>query len=46
MASVRFTGTIKENNQVSSLDEIWHFRQLENSKEWLVGGIQQDVYQP
>lgn len=46
MASVRFTGTIKENNEVSSLDEIWHFRQLENSKEWLVGGIQQEVYQP
>ncbi|RUR09521.1 Tim44 domain-containing protein [Legionella sp. km772] len=46
IASVRFTGTIKENNEVNSLDEIWHFRQLENSKEWLVGGIQQEVYQP
>lgn len=46
IASVRFTGTIKENGEVSSLDEIWHFRQMEHSKEWLVGGIQQEVYQP
>lgn len=46
MASVRFTGSIKENNEVNSLDEIWHFRQLENSNDWVVGGIQQDVYQP
>ncbi len=46
MASVRFTGTLKENNEVNQLDEIWHFRQLENSKEWLVGGIQQEVHQP
>lgn len=46
MASVRFTGSIKENNEVNSLDEIWHFRQLENSNEWAVGGIQQDIYQP
>jgi predicted lipid-binding transport protein (Tim44 family) len=47
VASVRFTGTIKENNEpISVLDEIWHFRQFNNSKEWLVGGIQQEVHQP
>jgi predicted lipid-binding transport protein (Tim44 family) len=46
VASVRFTGSIKENGEINSLDEIWHFRQLENSSEWLVGGIQQEVYQP
>lgn len=47
IASVRFTGTIKENDDPSiSLDEIWHFRQFGNSKEWVVGGIQQEVIQP
>jgi predicted lipid-binding transport protein (Tim44 family) len=47
IASVRFTGTIKEDNQpITQLDEIWHFRQFDDSKEWLVGGIQQDVHQP
>lgn len=46
IASVRFTGTIKENNETNSLDEIWHFRQFGNAKEWLVGGIQQEVFQP
>ncbi len=46
IASVHFTGTIKENNEINSLNEIWHFRQLENTNEWLVGGIQQEVYQP
>lgn len=46
MASVRFTGSIKENDELSQLDEIWHFRQLENNKEWVVGGIQQEVVQP
>ena len=46
VASVRFTGSIKENNELNQLDEIWHFRQLENSTEWLVGGIQQEVHQP
>jgi predicted lipid-binding transport protein (Tim44 family) len=46
VASVRFTGSIKENNELNQLDEIWHFRQLENSSEWLVGGIQQEVHQP
>lgn len=47
VASVRFTGSIKENDEpVSQLDEIWHFRQFNNDKQWLVGGIQQDVYQP
>ncbi|MDI1353261.1 MAG: Tim44-like domain-containing protein [bacterium] len=47
VASVRFTGSIKENDEpISPLDEIWHFRQFNTNKEWLVGGIQQDVYQP
>lgn len=46
VASVRFTGSIKEDHELNQLDEIWHFRQLENNSEWLVGGIQQEVYQP
>ena len=44
MASVRFTGSIKENNDpIMSLDEIWHFRQFIGNNNWVVGGIQQDV---
>jgi predicted lipid-binding transport protein (Tim44 family) len=47
IASVRFTGSIKENNDpVTQLDEIWHFRRFGNSKDWVVGGIQQGVIQP
>lgn len=47
IASVRFTGSIKENDeQPSQLDEIWHFRQFPNSPQWLVGGVQQEVFQP
>ncbi|RUR19962.1 Tim44 domain-containing protein [Legionella sp. km535] len=47
IASVRFTGSIKENDEaIAPLDEIWHFYQFTNSKEWVVGGIQQEVYQP
>ncbi|CAM2955389.1 Tim44 domain-containing protein [Legionella worsleiensis] len=47
IASVRFTGSIKENNEaIAPLDEIWHFYQFTNTKEWVVGGIQQEVYQP
>ncbi|BCA94238.1 transporter [Legionella antarctica] len=47
IASVRFTGTIKENDEPSTqLDEIWHFRQFGNTKEWVVGGIQQEVVRP
>lgn len=43
IASVRFTGAIKENNDpVMQLDEIWHFRQFGTNKEWVVGGIQQE----
>ncbi|MFI4962735.1 MAG: Tim44 domain-containing protein [Legionellales bacterium] len=43
MASVRFTGTIKENNDpVTHFNEIWHFRQFANNNEWVVGGIQQE----
>ncbi|WP_347251280.1 TIM44-like domain-containing protein [Legionella sp.] len=46
MASVRFTGTLKENGEQTQLDEIWHFRQFFNNTAWVVGGIQQEVYQP
>lgn len=47
VASVRFTGSIKENNEAfAPLDEIWHFYQFANSKEWVVSGIQQEVFQP
>jgi predicted lipid-binding transport protein (Tim44 family) len=43
IASVRFTGSIKENAEPSTqLDEIWHFRQFDNNKEWVIGGIQQN----
>lgn len=43
IASVRFTGSIKENaDPVMHLDEIWHFRQFGTSKDWIVGGIQQE----
>lgn len=44
MASVHFTGSIKENNDpIIQLDEIWHFRQFIGNKNWVVGGIQQGV---
>lgn len=47
MASVRFKGTIKENEDTATpLDEIWHFRQFSHNGEWVVGGIQQEVFQP
>ncbi len=47
IASVRFTGSIKEDDEpISQLDEIWHFRQFSNSTQWVVGGIQQEVFQP
>ncbi|AWN72535.1 Tim44-like domain-containing protein [Legionella anisa] len=47
IASVHFTGFIKEDDEpMSQLDEIWHFRQFSNSSQWVVGGIQQEVFQP
>lgn len=47
MASVRFTGSLKENNDpIMQLDEIWHFRQFIGNNNWVVGGIQQDVVEP
>lgn len=47
IASVRFTGSIKENDEpVTSLDEIWHFRKFNHSKDWVVGGIQQEASAP
>ncbi len=47
IASVRFTGTVKENDEpATQLDEIWHFRQFGSSKDWVVGGIQQEVVRP
>jgi predicted lipid-binding transport protein (Tim44 family) len=43
IASVRFTGSIKENDDpVMPLDEIWHFRQFVGNPNWVVGGIQQE----
>lgn len=43
IASVRFTGSIKENTDpVMQLDEIWHFRQFVGNNKWVVGGIQQE----
>lgn len=46
IASVHFTGSIKENEEpISQLDEIWHFRQFDGNKEWVVGGIQQKDFQ-
>lgn len=42
LASVRFTGDIKENDApMTSFNEIWHFRQYANNSIWLVAGIQQ-----
>ncbi|MFA5960145.1 MAG: Tim44-like domain-containing protein [Tatlockia sp.] len=42
IASVRFTGSVQENSEpVTSLDEIWHFRQFGSQPNWVVGGIQQ-----
>ncbi len=47
MASVRFTGSVKENEEpIVKMDEIWHFRQYSNTQEWVVAGIQQEVIQP
>lgn len=46
IASVRFTGSIKENDIPAPLDEIWHYRQFFNSNEWVVGGIQQEIVEP
>ncbi|ASQ45648.1 Tim44 domain-containing protein [Legionella clemsonensis] len=47
IASVRFTGSIKENNDpASALDEIWHFRKFHGTNIWVVGGLQQEVPQP
>ena len=47
IASVRFTGFIKENNDpMKQLDEIWHFRQFSTKDKWLVAGIQQEVIEP
>lgn len=46
IASVKFTGTVKENSETVSLDEIWHFRQFAGNDQWIVGGIQQQVIQP
>jgi len=43
IASVRFTGTVKENNDpLTQIDEIWHFRRFDGNTQWVVGGIQQN----
>lgn len=42
IASVRFTGSIKENGTLNTnLNEIWHFCQTGFSGKWVVSGIQQ-----
>ncbi len=47
IASVRFTGRVKENDEpITNLDEIWHFRQFYSNGPWVVGGIQQEVSDP
>jgi predicted lipid-binding transport protein (Tim44 family) len=46
IASVRFTGFVKENDELVQLDEIWHFRQFYSNSKWVVGGIQQEVFEP
>lgn len=47
IASVRFTGSIKENQEPAiNLDEIWHFRRFAGDQQWVVGGIQQEVVEP
>ncbi len=46
IASVRFTGFVKENNEAEvKLDEIWHFRQFRSNSSWVVAGLQQEVLQ-
>lgn len=44
IASVRFNGLISEDGEQTSLDEIWHFRKFKSSNQWIVGGIQQEVF--
>lgn len=39
IASVRFTGRIREENVASAINEIWHFRK--EGFHWLVSGVQQ-----
>lgn len=47
LASVRFTGFIKENDApMSPLDEIWHFRKLDPHTDWVIAGIQQEILDP
>lgn len=43
LASVRFSGTIRENTdeQPSSIREIWHFQKDTFSPKWIVTGVQQ-----
>ena len=42
IASVRFTGSIKENDApFAPLNEIWNFRQFSPIGHWLVAGIEQ-----
>lgn len=42
LASVRFTGLIKENSDTAGpLNEIWHFRKVQDSDNWIISGIQQ-----
>jgi predicted lipid-binding transport protein (Tim44 family) len=42
MASVRFTGTLKVDGEVESVDEVWNLsKPIDGSHGWLLAGIQQ-----
>ena len=42
IASVRFSGTIKEEKETTSFNEVWHFQKDLKNSRWLVTGIQQN----
>jgi predicted lipid-binding transport protein (Tim44 family) len=47
LASVRFTGSLKENNDpATQLNEIWHFCRYVNTNKWVVAGVQQNIVEP
>jgi predicted lipid-binding transport protein (Tim44 family) len=41
IASVRFSGTLREDDNEVTLNETWHFRKNQQGSDWLVAGIQQ-----
>lgn len=46
LVSVRFTGSIKEEDSINTLDEIWHFQKSNRDNNWVVAGLQQEVPEP